>query len=148
MVSSTRPAGTEDAGEVAQVLADGEVCVDRGRLRHVGDATPQRGGAGLFAEHGDRAALDDLHADDRAQERGLSRAARSEDPGHAAAADVERHARQHERPATANAEIANHDGGVIHRHDNMAMDQGAPQIDGSRRSSCSSISSSSSRSRS
>ena len=59
----------EDGGEVAQVLAHREVGVDRRRLGDVADRAAQLRRPGRPAEHLDRAALDDLHADDRAHQR-------------------------------------------------------------------------------
>ena len=50
------PLVAEQPGEVAQVLAHGQVGIDRRRLRHVADAAPQRGCAGGTAEHDDATA--------------------------------------------------------------------------------------------
>jgi hypothetical protein len=58
--------GAEHSCEVREVLANAEVAVDRGRLRHVADASPEGRRSGRFAEHLDGSALHDLYADDRA----------------------------------------------------------------------------------
>ena len=72
----------EHPGEEAEVLRDGEVVVHAGRLGDVAD--PVAAAACCPAGRPstvDRAALDDLHADDRAHQRGLAAAGRPEQPG-------------------------------------------------------------------
>ena len=73
--------GAEHAREVAQVLAHGEVGVDRRRLRHVADPAAQRRRARRLPSTVTVAGLDDLDADDRAHQRRLAAAARPEQPG-------------------------------------------------------------------
>ncbi len=88
LVAAGGPEPVEPA-EVAKVLADREVGVDRRRLGHVADPAPQRGRPGRLAEHGHVTARNLLDADDGAQERRLAAAARPEQPGDAAGADLE-----------------------------------------------------------
>jgi hypothetical protein len=104
-----RARGAEDAGEVAQILLDGQVGVDGWCLGDVGDAPAQRRRPGRLAEHRHAAALDDLNADDRAHERRLPRAARAEQPRHHAGRDPERDAGQDRLAAAADVEIADVD---------------------------------------
>ncbi len=83
------PAGVEDRGEVVEVLADGEVVVDGGRLGDVADAGAQVGVAGGAAEDVEGAGDVGLRADDGAQEGGFAAAGGAEEAGDAAAGDVE-----------------------------------------------------------
>ena len=78
--SRRRPTPSTEAKN-SQVLPDRQVGVDARRLGDVADPAPQRGAAGRLAEHRDRAALDDLHADDAAHQRRLAASRRSEQPG-------------------------------------------------------------------
>jgi hypothetical protein len=64
----------DDAGEVREVLAYGEVVVDRRGLRHVANPLPQLLCPRGQAEDGDAAGGNDLHADDRADQRRLAAA--------------------------------------------------------------------------
>ena len=90
----------QHGGEVAQVLLDGQVGVDRRRLRHVGHAAAQRRRARRLLEHAHVAARHALHADDRADQRRLAASARAEQAGHAAGLQPRRQPAKH-RPATA-----------------------------------------------
>ena len=83
------------AREVAQVLLDAEVGVDRGRLGDVADPAAQRRRAGRLAEHRDAAAGDDLDADDRPHQRRLAAAARPEQAGHRSRGATRARAAQH-----------------------------------------------------
>jgi hypothetical protein len=58
--------------EVRDVLADRQVGVDARALGDVADLLAQRRVACRVTEHGHRAALDDLHADDGPHERRLA----------------------------------------------------------------------------
>ena len=102
----------EDADEVLEVLAHGQVRVDRRRLGDVGDAPAQLGDPGRAAEHGDLAAGDLLDADDGAHQRRLARAARAEQPGDDAAADGEGDAGEHAPAAADDLEPGDLDHGV------------------------------------
>ena len=86
----------EHAGEEAQVLGDREVVVHAGCLGDVADPPAQRCAARGLAEHAHVAARDLLDADDRAEQRGLAAAARTEQPGHPGA-----DGRRRARPAPA-----------------------------------------------
>ncbi len=108
-VSATRARRAEHAGEVAQVLADGEVDVDGGRLGHVGDPRAQRRTTGRLAEHAHVARLDELHADDGAQQRGLAAAARPEQAGDAPAGDGEVEPVEHAPVAARDVQAADRD---------------------------------------
>jgi hypothetical protein len=68
------PARVEDRGEVVEVLADGQVVVDGGRLGDVTDAGTECGVACGEAEYFQGAADFGLRADGRAHEGGLSAA--------------------------------------------------------------------------
>jgi hypothetical protein len=67
------PRGVHDRREVAQILVDAEVAVDRRRLRHIADARAKRGGAGRVAEDGDAAGGVLLDAGDGPHQRRLCR---------------------------------------------------------------------------
>ena len=91
--SASARGDAEHPGEEAEVLGDGQVVVDAGRLGDVADPVAQPLVAGRQAEHLDRAAGDDLHPDDRAHQRGLAAARRAEQPGHLAGPRREARAR-------------------------------------------------------
>ena len=99
----------EHAREVAQVLARGEVAVDRRRLRHVTDLPSQRRRSCRLAEHDDVSRLDHLHADDRAHERRLPGTARAEQAGHDAVSDLERDVPHRDVAAAADTQVADFD---------------------------------------
>ena len=106
------PADVEDPREVAQVLADREVAVDRRLLGDVPDPPPVGRRACGLAQHRHRAALHDLHADDRAHQRRLARAARPEEPGDHACADLDRDLGQDASTPTRDTQSLDRDGHV------------------------------------
>ena len=114
-----RPVGVGRAfaverGEVAGVLLDREVRIHAGRLGQVAHLVAQRLGAGRVAEHGDGAAHDLLHADDRAHQGGLAAAARPEQAGDAAPRDGAAEVVQHATLAARHHEVFDLDR-VVHR---------------------------------
>ena len=68
------------------------------------------------SEDGDRAARDDLNADDRAHQRGLAAPARPHETGDAARVDLEREAVEHGNPAANDAQPLDGDCGSRTRH--------------------------------
>ena len=122
----------DDAGEVGEVLADAEIRVDRRRLGDVGDPGAEVGRAGGLAEHRDRARLDDLDADDRADQRRLAGAAGPEQPGDRAAGDFERDAGEDELAAAPHGQLLDDDRGPLaHGLDTIARERGrrVPRLD-------------------
>lgn len=130
-------AGVEDRGEVVEVLPDGEVVVDGGRLRDVADAGAESGVARGVAEDVEGAGDVGLGADDGAHQGGLSAAGGAEEAGDAAAGDVEGDGVEDRTAAAAGAaadgEAVGADGGgrlVIHHVMNNAP--GCATAQGSR----------------
>ena len=72
-----RPRGCARSSEV---LADGQIAVDRWRLGDVADTTAQLARPRRPIEHHDLARVDDLHADDRTDQCRLAGAARTRSP--------------------------------------------------------------------
>jgi hypothetical protein len=91
--------------EVLQVAPDGQVGVHRWALRDVADALPQSGVAGWAAEDAQGPARACLHADDRAQQRRLAAAARSEQSGDLASRHGERQPVQHLLPSSLDVQV-------------------------------------------
>src|SRR5690606_11220258 len=89
---------------------DGQVGVDARRLGDVTDAAAQFGAARGQAQHGDRAGLDDLGADDRAHQGGLPAAGGPEQSGDRAARDAHAHALEGSVGAAPDVQVADVDG--------------------------------------
>ena len=106
----------EHAGEVVEVLAGGQVEVDRGRLGDVTDVRTQAGRPGRQPQHVDLARRDDLHADDRAHQRRLAASAGTQQPRDTAGRHLHRHAVEHTVAAAVDHQIADADRGLAHGH--------------------------------
>ena len=96
-----RRADAVEAGEIARVLAHGEIGVDAGRLGHVPHPAAQVARAGRLAEHLDRAGADLLDADDAAHQCGLAASAGAEQGQHLAPLERERDSIHRERAVEA-----------------------------------------------
>jgi hypothetical protein len=101
-VVDPRAGHAQDARDVAQVLARGQVGVDGGRLGDVGNRGAQSGRPRGLTEHLDFPRLDHLSAHQRPHQGGLAAAAGSQQPGHASRQHARRYLVQH-RPAAAPA---------------------------------------------
>jgi hypothetical protein len=104
-----RAGHAQDAREVAQVLARGQVGVDGGCLGDVGDPGAEAGRAGGLPEHLDLPGVDHLGAHDRAHEGGLAAAAGSQQPGDASRQHSRRYPVQHRPAAAHDAQLPNRD---------------------------------------
>ena len=100
---------SEHASEEHEVLAHGEVAVDRRRLGHVADTRAQRRRAGGIAEHRNRAAGNLLDAHDRAHESRLAAAARPQKAGHRTGGNFTAQARQYHHATPNHAEVLDAD---------------------------------------
>lgn len=98
-------AGVEDRGEVVEVLADGQVVVDRRGLGDVADAGAQGGVAGGAAEDVEGAGDLGLGADDGAHEGRLAAAGGAEQAGDLAAGDGEAEGSQDRAGAAGDGEV-------------------------------------------